>query len=150
MDGRKVYYQDDDARLWDNSRVGHAGTQMNTTDPKAAVSSRKLKLHVIPPVALLEMGKALTNGAYGKGKEYGLMNWRNSEVRFTTYYDATMRHLLALLDGEDVARDSLIQHMAHAMATLAIMIDALSVGTMIDDRPTPGKAADVMEAALKE
>ena len=52
----------------------------------------------------------------------------------TTYLDAANRHLMALQEGEDVAKDSLVLHAAHLMATCAIIIDAEACGTLVDDR----------------
>lgn len=110
-------------------------------DPKQRVGSKKTPIRSIPPVAIVELGRAMMDGE----QKYGRMNWRETAVVSSTYYDAVMRHVLAWWDGEDRASDSGILHLAHAMASLAILIDAASVGTLEDDRPLPGAAPMHME-----
>jgi hypothetical protein len=80
----------------------------------------------------------------GKAK-YGPMNWREKRVTSSVYYNAAMRHLMAWWDGEDLAPDSGVHHLAHAMACLAIVLDAESVGKLNDDRPTPGNFGATVE-----
>ncbi len=74
-------------------------------------------------------------------RKYGLMNWREKPVSSTIYYDAAMRHLMAWFDGEQTARDSQVHHLGHAMACMAIIMDAEAQGTLNDDRPKPGTFA---------
>lgn len=85
----------------------------------------------------------------GMGK-YGLMNWRDNDVVAHIYYDAAMRHLMSWWDGEDVAYDSKIKHLAHVMACCAILIDAEYNKNLIDDRPRAGHVADMIEEIHKE
>lgn len=102
-------------------------------NPKQAVGRRKApQMSVVPSTALAWLAEALRNG--GVEKNYGIKNWRESEVHLTDYLDAASRHLMALQEGEDVADDSLVLHAAHLMATCAIIIDADACGTLRDDR----------------
>lgn len=102
-------------------------------NPKESVGRRKApQLSIVPTTALAWLAEALRNGAIEKN--YGVRNWRESEVCLTTYLDAAGRHLMALQEGEDVAEDSLVLHAAHLMATCAIIIDADACGTLVDDR----------------
>lgn len=110
-------------------------------NPKTAVGLTKPPFHVIPPSALVELGQAMKDG---KAK-YGLMNWRNSKVSSSVYFDAAMRHLLAWWDGEDTASDSGVHHLSHAMACMAILTDARHQGTLNDDRPTAGPTANLIK-----
>lgn len=110
-------------------------------NPKTAIGLTKPPLSVIPPVALIELGQAMKDG---KAK-YGLMNWRQHNVSSSVYFDAAMRHLLAWYDGEDVAADSGVHHLSHAMACLAILSDARHQGTLNDDRPIPGPVSAVIK-----
>lgn len=109
-------------------------------NPKDAVGRLKPQLHAIPPSALIALGLAMENG---EGK-YGLMNWRDKAVIASVYYDAAQRHLLSWWDGEDVASDSGIHHLAHVMACCAIMIDAEIASSLSDDRPAGGPAAEMI------
>lgn len=104
--------------------------EMKPTNPKDAVGSDKLPLHLVPPHAVHLMALGLLDGAL----KYGRANWREAGVRFTIYYDACRRHLDALLEGEDFDPDSGLPHLAHALACLAIMADAKAAGLLNDDR----------------
>ena len=116
-----------------------------STNPKAAPGRAKPPLHAIPPVAVVWLGLAMEDGK----DKYGVANWRDNPVDALTYYDAMFRHLLAWYDGEDVAEDSGIKHLAHAMAGCAILLDAEEQGTLIDTRPTPGRVSKLIETLRK-
>lgn len=111
-------------------------------NPKTAVGLTKPSLSCVPPAALLHLGRAMMDGR----RKYGLMNWREKRVTATVYYDAAMRHLMAWFDGEREARDSGVHHLGHAMACLAIVLDAEATGNLNDDRPVPGTFADLVAA----
>jgi hypothetical protein len=115
----------------------------DSVNPKDLLGLTKPPIHFIPPVALLHLGQAMANG----GVKYGQMNWRSKQVISSIYYDAAMRHLMAWWDGEDVAPDSSVKHLAHAMACLAILLDAEASEMLKDDRPMKG-AASALIAAL--
>ncbi len=110
-------------------------------NPKTAVGITKPSLHSIPPVALLYLGQAMADG----NRKYGLVNWRHDPITFSTYWDAAMRHMLALWDGEDADPATGIKHMAYIMANFAILLDAQEQGTLTDDRSTiAGKTAETI------
>jgi len=112
-----------------------------STNPKDLVGVKKPPLHLVPPALVLHTSQAMANGA----AKYGPFNWREHPVKMTVYVGAAMRHLAELLDGENVARDSKVHHAAHVSACMAIILDALETGNLIDDRPTKGCASDVIE-----
>lgn len=109
-------------------------SETKDTNPKDLVGLTKLPLRLVPPVAMARMAEALENGA----SKYGPHNWREFGVSASVYYEAALRHLFAWADGEDEAPDSRVHHLAHAMACLAIMFDAMEIGKLNDDRPVPG------------
>lgn len=113
------------------------GKQMDKTNPKDLIGVTKPPVSAIPPVAILNLGKAMQDGK----EKYGHMNWRETNVRSDVYYNAMMRHLLQWFDGEDRAEDSGCHHLAHVMACCAILLDAEASGSLIDDRPTSSKVA---------
>lgn len=119
---------------------------MSTTNPKDLVGLTKPPLRLVPPALLLHVSGAMADGA----AKYGPFNWREHPVRLTVYVEAAMRHLLAYLDGEDCARDSKRLHIAHVAACMAILLDALETGNLVDDRPTPGPAADIIDRLTAE
>lgn len=108
-------------------------------NPKTAVGSTKVPLHLVPPVASHYMALAFGDGA----KKYGPYNWREHKVSASVYFGAARRHLDAWWDGEDVSRDALVHHLGHVMACCAILLDAMSVDKLNDDRPLKGASADL-------
>jgi dATP/dGTP diphosphohydrolase len=114
---------------------------VSDTNPKDLIGATKVNLFAIPPASLIYEALAMQDGA----AKYGAYNWREKKVQASIYLSATMRHLLAWLDGEECAADSGRPHLAHAKACLGILIDALETGNLIDDRPTHGVAASLLE-----
>ena len=108
----------------------------------------KPALHLVPPALKIHVAEAMNYGAFRAGpdhKGYGPYNWRETKVRLTVYIAACMRHLESFLDGEDFAKDSGVHHAAHCAAGCGIILDAMEQGTLIDDRPKPGHASELLE-----
>jgi len=115
-------------------------------NPKDAIGRLKPNLHLVPSGALIPLARVMELGA----AKYGPFNWRDSPVKASVYVSAMIRHILQFMDGADVDSESGQSHLAHAMACAAIALDAMSVGKLIDDRPSPGAAerlCDVKERA---
>jgi hypothetical protein len=117
------------------------------TNPKTLMGRQKLSiLSVVPPASIICEAEAMHYGAFeaprkdGK-KGYGPFNWRDDPVELMIYLDAAARHILAYIDGEECAPDSLASHLGHAKACLGIIADAKANGTLIDDRPKVRKGA---------
>lgn len=108
-------------------------------NPKTAVGVSKVPLHLVPPSAKHYLALALADGA----RKYGPYNWRDHAISISVYKAAMERHLDAFWDGEDLAPDSGIHHIAHAMACCALILDAMTIGKLNDDRPAPGAAAEM-------
>lgn len=109
-------------------------TDTKPTNPKDLIGSDKLPLHLWPTTASALGALALLDGAM----KYGRSNWRHAGVRPSIYVDAAQRHLLAWFEGEDNDPDSGLPHLGHALACLAILVDAQAAGKMNDDRQTAG------------
>lgn len=107
-------------------------------NPKQQWGDKKLKVQWVPPSAICALAQGLGEG----GAKYGPYNWRDEPVETMTYYGGAMRHLLAWLDGEDIDHDSKEgkTHLAGALSSLAILIDAIESGYAIDNRPKKGGA----------
>ena len=110
-------------------------------NPKTLIGTTKPPTHCVPPVAILMLGQAMKDGK----EKYGLMNWREHPISSSVYFDAAMRHLLSWWDGEEAASDSGVHHLAHAMACFALILDAQSLEILNDDRPYPGRAAELIK-----
>ncbi len=116
-------------------------------NPKTTHGIAKPSLHSIPPLALLHLGQAMADG----NRKYGLVNWRHDPITMSVYWNAMMRHMLALWDGEDVDPTTGIKHLAYIMANCAILLDAEEQGTLTDDRsPIPGKTAELITRMTRE
>jgi hypothetical protein len=111
-------------------------------NPKTAIGVSKLPLDMVPPSALHALATSFADGA----RKYGSYNWRDHAISSSVYYAAALRHLTAWWDGEETATDSGVCHIASAMACLAMLTDARSIGKLNDNRP-PSGAASRMQAA---
>ena len=109
-------------------------TGYKDNNPKTLVGASKVPLHLVPLSAKHFLAEALGDGA----RKYGPYNWRDSKISISTYKAAMERHMDAFWDGEDYAADSGVHHVAHAMACCALILDAMSIDMLVDDRPTPG------------
>lgn len=114
-------------------------------NPKDLAGRSKPQLHLIPPSALLYEAKVMELGA----AKYGPYNWREKKVTATAYISAAMRHLMSLLDGEDIDAESNQSHAAHVRSCMGIFLDALATGNLIDDRPTKGAAGRLIKEMSK-
>ena len=86
----------------------------------------------MPTVALFALGAAMGDGA----NKYGRFNYRDTTVTASIFYDAMMRHLTSWYNGEDYAPDGSVHHLAHVMASCAIVLDAELHAKFNDDRDT--------------
>ena len=105
------------------------------TNPKDAIGSSKLPLHLWPKTATAMGCLGLLEGML----KYGRSNWREAGVRASIYYDALERHIGAWFEGEDFDPDSGMPHLSHALACLAIVVDAQAAGKLVDDRQYHGE-----------
>lgn len=117
--------------------------EMNLKD---IIGGTRLPLQLIPAAAKAHIAHALSDGA----EKYGPYNWRETQILLTEYLGAMQRHIDALLDGEDHSADTTaaghpVHHLAHVAAGCCIVLDALELGLLVDDRPAPGNAARVHE-----
>lgn len=110
------------------------------TNPKDMLGIKKPPLELVPPAAMIAVAQVFKLGA----RKYGPYNWRSNKVRAMVYVGAALRHVLSYLDGEHIDPESGESHAAHAMACLAIVLDADATGNLVDDRPTAGVAAQMI------
>lgn len=115
-------------------------TEKRDTNPKTRFGATKPPLALIPATALIHCAMAFKDGA----SKYGPYNWREKAVSAMTYLNAIDRHSKQFLDGEDYDTDSLVHHLGHTMACCAIILDAIAVDNLIDDRPPKAPTADLI------
>jgi hypothetical protein len=142
------------------------------TNPKSKFGATKPSLGLVPPVAIAHAAMAFEEGA----AKYGPFNWRKDPVSAMTYVNAAKRHLDNYLDGEEYTQDSLlspeelatlaellfkrgsgdlipedgavgaVHNLGAVIACCAILLDAWTCGTLINDRPAPGGSSALQEA----
>jgi len=126
---------------------------MNDTkpsNPKDLIGSGKLPLHLWPNTATALGCLGLLDGML----KYGRSNWRVAGVRASIYVDAAKRHIDKWFEGQDVDEEfdehgnvvggSGLPHLAHALACLAILVDADAAGKLVDDRMVQGGYHDLL------
>lgn len=104
------------------------------SNPKDSIGANKLPLHLWPETATALGCLGLLDGML----KYGRGNWRAVGIRYSIYYDAAKRHVNAWFEGEDIDPDSGLPHLSHALACLAIIVDAQAKGNAVDDRNIRG------------
>ena len=109
-------------------------------NPKDLEGNKKPPISYVPPSAIIHMAEAFKEG----GRKYGPYNWREKKVLSMIYLDAILRHVLAIIDGEDIDPESGKHHMDGVLASGAIYIDAMETGNLIDNRPTKGVAGKLI------
>ncbi len=105
-------------------------------NPKQSAGDKKLPLQWVPPALQAAAARALGEG----GRKYGPYNWRDLPVEAMTYVGAIQRHLLAWMDGEELDPDSEEgkHHLDGVAGSLAVLLDSLHGGYLIDNRPKKG------------
>jgi len=130
-------------------RTALAGNVMHVTpsrNPKDVAGSAKPPLHLVPSSFTHQVAEVLRHGA----AKYGEWNWRRKAPAMSAYRSACQRHLDAWFDGEDIDPESGLPHLAHAASTLAVILDAIANGSVIDDRPQRGASRDTSREPVAE
>ena len=91
-------------------------TPINQSEEGRKDDAGKLRMDLIPPEAMLALGKVVT---YGAGK-YGPNNWRGVEIE--RYEAAMLRHYAAWKMGEEFDPESGIHHLSHMLCNAAFMV----------------------------
>lgn len=114
-------------------------------NPKTVFGMKKPPLGLIPSPSLIHLAIAMELGA----AKYGPYNWRHQEISSMVYLNAAERHLRSWLDGEDNDPESGASHLGHVMACCAILLDAQTIGNLVDTRPPAAPTADLIRAFTK-
>lgn len=118
-------------------------------NPKDIAGSKKPSTwSVMPRWVMLLVGRVMSVGA----AKYGAFNYRETRISASVYQDALERHLQLWFDGEDTDPESGVSHLAHAIASCALLLDAQATGKLHDDRQKTGlvrKTLDDLEELLK-
>ena len=120
------------------SAVSKPKSKALTPNPKDLFGAVKVPLSKLPAVAVAHAAHAMMDGA----EKYGAYNWRDKAVIASIYVDAAKRHIDNWNEGQRAAKDSEVHHLGHAIACLAIILDAEANVSLIDDRPAGNEVAD--------
>ena len=122
--------------------------ESNPVDPKQSHGSAKPPLGLVPLSAEAHIARAMQHGA----DKYGPFNWRGADANtysMMTYLHAQLRHIKAIIDGQDVDPESGEHHMSHVGAGACLFLDAMEQGVLKDDRPPKGKGPEVLARMTK-
>jgi hypothetical protein len=89
----------------------------------------KAPMDLLPNEALMQISRVLDMGA----KKYGRYNWRKG-MDWSRVISASMRHLTAFNDGEDIDPESGISHVAHAACNLMFLLTYIVEHPELDNR----------------
>lgn len=123
-----------------HEQVSGGTPKSKLTNPKDAIGSSKIPLHLWPSTATVLGSMALLEGAL----KYGRSNWRVAGVRATIYISALLRHTARLASGEWLDPDSGLPHVAHILACAAIIGDAKAAGKLNEDWEVKGGLVDLI------
>lgn len=119
------------------------------TNPKDAVGTKKWRQYcTVPTTIIWELGVAMLEGA----RKYGRHNYRVAGVRASVYIDAAKGHIDQWWEGEDIDAESGLSHITKAMASLAVLRDAMINDMVTDDRPPKcnlNRVRDEMQKAVE-
>lgn len=127
-----------------------AGPPPVTTDnPKDAYGDLKPAVDLVPAALVLYASQAFKIGAI----KYGAFNWREKKVRMRVYLAAIERHLKQFSEGEDLEWDEKAQKWMHHLAAIAactgILVDAIELGMIVDDR-VKGPAPELVRRLARD
>lgn len=132
-----------------------------STNPKMEFGDKKVPLQLVPPAASAYIAIGLREGA----AKYGAWNFRETPIDLMTYIGAIKRHCDAILEGEWIDPDPIIDpktgkeitdfpkkpHLAGIMASCAILADQYEAGKLVDNRPVSNKGYyNLMKGSMKK
>lgn len=86
-------------------------------DQSLKADGGKVRLELVPPEAILAIGRVMTHGA----EKYGALSYR--EVEPERYIGALLRHFMAYLEGEEIDPDSGLKHIEQVLCNAAFLVD---------------------------
>lgn len=89
----------------------------------------KPRMDLIDPYAMEELAKVLTFGA----KKYAPNNWRKG-ITLSRLFAAVLRHIFAMMRGEDLDPETGLSHAAHAMCCCMFIVWTNKYRWDMDDR----------------
>ena len=125
----------------------HCGNQgdYKESNPKDAAATARIDVSLFPSAAIVYGALGMAEGDL----KYGGYNYRVVGVKTSVYIAACLRHLFKYFwCGEDNDPKTGVPHLGNALACLAIIVDGIESGNIIDDRP-PKQQSSLFERAEK-
>lgn len=105
------------------------GNNESKKEPAKKFDAGKPPISLIPRAALEAEAAVLAHGR----KKYGAHNWRKG-MSFSRLYDGVLRHIIAVMEGEDLDPETGLPHEAHARCGLGFLIELKQTHPELDDR----------------
>ncbi len=107
----------------------------NETDDSLGIKNDKqddkLPMELIPPEVIIGYAEVMRMGA----KKYAPRNWEKG-LHFSRLYAAAFRHLLLWYGGENLDKESGLNHLKHCLWNIGALIHFIESGqNKLDDRP---------------
>jgi hypothetical protein len=118
------------------------GHDSKATNPKDVAATCRIDLSLFPMSAIVYGAMAMVEGDL----KYGGYNYRPAGVMSSVYVAANGRHVGKWYNGEERDLRTRVPHLASALASIAILIDATVQGNLNDDRPPRQSVAIYDEA----
>ncbi len=83
----------------------------------------------LPRTAVVQVSQVLAYGA----RKYSRHQWRKG-MEWQRLIDASLRHIYAFSDGEDIDPESGLPHLAHAACCLSFLMEYTTTHPEFDDR----------------
>lgn len=102
---------------------------MNLPEAGVKYDGEKPRMDLLDPLALEGLAKVLTFGA----QKYAAHNWRKG-IANTRLIAAMLRHLFAIMRGEDLDPESGLPHIDHVGCCWMFLSNNMKVRPEMDDR----------------
>lgn len=112
------------------------------SNPKDALGRMKVNIGLFPNIARIWGAMVFAQSA----PDYGEFNYRGNAVSVSEYINAIERHAVQFRAGQDLDGKSKLPHVAHIIASAAIILEAAANGVLIDDRYEGDKSAELLDA----
>lgn len=87
--------------------------------PGAKDDAEKLRMDLLPPIAIQELARVLTYGA----RKYLPNGWRSVDDADKRYTAALLRHLMAAMRGERIDPESGLTHLSHVLCNAVFLVE---------------------------
>ena len=81
--------------------------------------AEKLRMDLLPPIAIQELARVLTYGA----RKYLPNGWRSVDDADKRYTAALLRHLMAAMRGERIDPESGLTHLSHVLCNAVFLVE---------------------------